>query len=295
MKIMKQERRNLINGLLFISPWIIGFLLFTVYPVLNSLYYSLCDYNIVQEPEFIGFKNYIDLFTNDKLFYTTLRNTFYMVFVGLTITIIVTLIISVILNVKRLKGLSFFRVVFFIPTLVPLVILAILWQWVLQPDSGVLNTLLRYIGIEGPGWFASPTWSKPAFILMAIWGAGNIIIIFLAGLQDIPDSLYEAVSIDGGSFMHQFYYVTLPMLRPVILYNVITGIIRVFQSFAESFIITQGGPDNSTMFYSLYLYQNAFQYVKMGYASAMAWILLIIALAFTIALFRFTGWGQTEQ
>ncbi|MBM7691657.1 multiple sugar transport system permease protein [Peribacillus deserti] len=289
---MLAKRRNLLNGLLFISPWVIGFLVFTTYPLLSSLYYSLTEYNAISEPIFVGLQNYKELLFQDDLFIKGLSNTLYMVFVGLTITTVTTIFIAVLLNYKHIKGMSFFRVIFFLPTLVPLVILSILWIWILQPDSGVVNSFLGLFGIEGPGWFSSPTWAKPAFILMAIWGSGGMIIIYLAGLQGISDSLYEAARIDGANSFQQFFHITLPMLKPVILYNVITGIIGVFQAFAEAFIITQGGPDGSTTFYSLYLYQNAFQYSKMGYASAMAWILLVIALIIMFALFKLSKkWG----
>lgn len=292
---LSKERKDLRNALLFISPWIVGFFLFTAYPLLMSLYYSFMDYNIIRTPEFIGLENYIKLFTGDSMFYKTLSNTFYMIFVGITAMTAVAIFVSILLNNKRIKGMAFFRVVFFLPTLVPLVILAILWIWILQSDSGVVNSFLGLFGIEGPGWFASPAWSKPSFILMGIWGSGNMIIIYLAGLQGISDSLYEAASIDGAGSVQKVFYVTLPMLKPMILFNVITGIINMFQSFAEAFIITNGGPDGSTMFYSLYLYQNAFQYQKMGYASAMAWVLLLIALAFTLLLFKLSKrWGYEE-
>lgn len=293
---MNLMRTNTIKGLLFISPWIIGFLVFTLFPLGSSFYYSLTRYDIINDPKFIGLDNYISLFFEDKIFMKALMNTFYMVFVGLSIGTAVTLLISVLLNNRKLKGLSIFRVIFFLPTLVPLVILSILWVWVLQPDSGLVNTVLGWFGIDGPGWFSSPTWSKPSFILMGIWGAGGSIIIYLAGLQGIPDSMYEAASIDGAQSWQKVLFITIPMLRPVILYNVITGIIGTFQSFAESFIITNGGPDGSTIFYSLYLYQNAFQYAKMGYASAMAWVLLVIALTFTFILFKVTNfWEDTNQ
>jgi len=289
------EKKNLRNGLLFISPWIIGFLMFTLYPIASSLYYSMTEYNIISEPIFVGLKNYIDLFFHDELFYTVLYNTLYMVVFGVTLTIVVTLAVSIVLNDKRLRGLSFFRVVFFIPTLVPTVILSILWIWLFQPENGLVNTVLSWFGINGPGWFASPTWSKPAFILMAIWCGGNYIIIFLAVLQDIPAELYEAAEIDGANLFDRIWHVTIPQMKPIILFNVISAIIKTLQSFAESFIITQGGPNNSTNFYSLYLYQNAFLYSKMGYASAMAWILLIITLVLTISLLRANGFGKAEQ
>ncbi|MGO4185326.1 spermidine/putrescine ABC transporter permease [Paenibacillus sp. FSL A5-0031] len=292
---MNMMRKDLVNGLLFISPWIVGFLFFTAYPLISSFYYSLTDYDIINPPVFVGLENYKTLFTGDDMFYTVLKNTLYMVFIGLTVITACTVFISILLNNKKVKGMAFFRVIFFLPTLVPFVILSILWVWVLQPDSGVVNTVLGWIGIDGPGWFASPSWSKPAFILMGLWGAGGSIIIYLAGLQGIPESLYEAASIDGANSMQKMFSITLPMLRPVILFNVITGIIGTFQSFAESFIITQGGPNGSTMFYSLYLYQNAFQYAKMGYASAMAWVLLVIALVFTLVLFKVSNrWGSND-
>jgi multiple sugar transport system permease protein len=292
---MNKNRKNLINGLLFVSPWIIGFLFFTGYPLICSLYYSLTDYDIINSPVFVGLDNYKMLFTGDNLFYKVLKNTMYMIFIGLSIITVATIFISILLNNKKIKGMAFYRVVFFLPTLVPFVILSILWIWVLQPDTGIVNTVLRFFGIEGPGWFSSPVWAKPAFILMGLWGAGGMIIIYLAGLQGIPESLYEAAAIDGAGSMRKMYHITLPMLRPVILFNVITGIISTFQSFAESFIITNGGPDGSTTFYSLYLYQNAFQYSKMGYASAMAWVLLVIALAFTLILFKLSNkWGYNE-
>ncbi|WP_169082561.1 carbohydrate ABC transporter permease [Paenibacillus sp. PL91] len=292
---MNMTRKNVLNGLLFISPWIVGFLCFTAYPLISSFYYSLTDYDIINQPVFVGLENYKTLFTGDDLFYKVLKNTLYMVFVGISVITLCTIFISILLNNKKIKGMAFFRVVFFLPTLVPFVILSILWVWVLQPDSGVVNTILGWVGIEGPGWFSSPAWAKPSFILMGLWGAGGSIIIYLAGLQGIPESLYEAASIDGANSMQKVFSVTLPMLRPVILFNVITGIIGTFQSFAETFIITQGGPNGSTMFYSLYLYQNAFQYAKMGYASAMAWVLLLIALTFTLILFKVSSrWGNND-
>lgn len=291
----KTDRKNLRNGLLFISPWIIGFLLFTAYPLFSSLYYSLTDYNIINEPVWVGLDNYVKLFTGDSLFYKVLYNTLFMIVVGISVTTVGSVFIAILLNNRRIRGLAFFRVVFFLPTLVPLVVLSILWIWVLQPDNGVLNTILGFIGIEGPGWFSSPFWAKPAFVLMAFWGSGQMIIIYLAGLQGISDSLYEAASIDGASSWRQVLHITIPMLKPVIVFNVITGMIGTLQSFAESFIITNGGPDGSTMFYSLYLYQNAFQYAKMGYASAMAWILLVIALLITLFLFKLSNGFKAEE
>lgn len=293
-KHSRMRRAEAKHGLLFILPWIIGFLGFTLYPILSSLYYSFCDYSVIKMPVFTGLKNYINLF-RDSTFLTACKNTAYMIILGVPLTTFFAIAISVILNSKRLKHTSWFRVIFFIPTLVPTVVACLLWIWVMQPETGVVNTLLGYIGIKGPGWLASPAWAKPAFILMMIWTCGNAIIIYLAGLQDIPESLYEAAEIDGASFLRETISITLPLLRPTILYNMVTLVIGVFQWFAEPYIMTQGGPNNSTMFYSLYLYQNAFTYFKMGYASAQAWIMLIVAFIVILILFKFLKFGESNN
>ncbi|SET51181.1 carbohydrate ABC transporter membrane protein 1, CUT1 family [Lacrimispora sphenoides] len=293
MKKMTIRKRELIYGLLFISPWLVGFLAFTLFPICSSLYYSLCEYQVIKAPVFIGLNNYKTMF-QDNTFLKALSNTFYMVLFGVPITTITAVGISIIMNHKELKVTGPFRVVFFIPTLVPTVVASLLWIWVMQPETGIINRLLGYIGIRGPGWLSSIFWSKPALIIMMIWTCGNAIIIYLAGLQDIPVSLYESASLDGAGFFSQTLFVTIPLLRSTILYNVVTLIINVFQWFAEPYIMTNGGPDNSTMFYSLYLYQNAFSYFKMGYASAMAWILLLIALGIILVLFKVFRFGESD-
>lgn len=292
-KPMSSTKKEALTALIFIAPWVLGFLVFTLYPIMSSLYYSMTNYNVLNEPSFIGFENYINLL-KDKVYLKSLTNTIFMIVFGGTITIIVSLIISIIMDNRKLRGISLFRVFFFMPTLVPTVIACILWIWMLQPTTGVVNTLLGYFGITGPGWIASPTWSKPAMILMMIWACGNIIIVNMAGLQDIPQSMYESASIDGANFFQKVKAITLPLLRPVILYNSVTLIINILQWFAEPLIMTEGGPDSSTLFYSLYLYQNAFQFFKMGYASAMAWIMLIIALALIMFLLKFLKFGDND-
>lgn len=285
VKGSRMERREFIIAMLFISPWVIGLLAFTLYPICMSFYYSLTEYKVISAPRFIGFKNYLNLF-KDNVFLKSLYNTGYVVLVGGVLTLLSALVAAILLNAKQLKGLSLFRVVFFIPTLVPLIINCILWMWLLQPDYGLINGLLRMAGIRGPSWLGSPAWAKPALILMMIWGCGGSIIIFLAGLQDIPDTLYESASLDGANFLQRTLFITLPILAPVVLFNAVTLVINAFQWFAEPFVMTSGGPDNSTMFYSLNLYQNAFQFFKTGYASAMAWILLLIALGIIFLLFK---------
>lgn len=281
-----KPKKNLITGLLFISPWIIGFLAFTFYPMISSLYYSLTEYNIISEPKFVGFQNYIDLFTNDRNFYKVLYNSAYMLVFGVSLTVISALLIAILLNSRKIRGLSVFRVAFFIPTLMPTVIISILWVWMYQPESGLINGFLSILGIEGPSWLISQVWSKPSFILMFIWGSGNYIILFLAGLQEVPVTLYESVEIDGGNAFYKLWYITLPHLKPVILFNLITAIINSLQYFSEPYIMTDGGPNVTTELISLYLYRNAFMYSKMGYACAIAWIILCTALGLTLVLIR---------
>ena len=284
--MMRRSRRNLRNGILFISPWIVGFAIFIGYPIFSSFYYSLTRYNVIDAPKFIGLANYVSLILKDTVFRTALINTLYMIVVGTTVITLATIAIAIVLNNRSARGLGIFRVIFFIPTLIPLVILCILWVWMLQPQTGLINTILGYVGIRGPGWLADPRLAKPAFIMMFLWTSGGAVIIYLAGLQDIPVSLYEVASLDGAGFFRRTFSITIPMISPVILFNVVTYVIGIFQSFAESYIITTGGPNNSTLFYSLYLYQNAFQYFKMGLACAMAWILLVIAAALIAFLLR---------
>ena len=289
----KMRKKEAIHGLLFVLPWIIGFLVFTLYPIACSLYYSLCNYNVIGKPTFVGLANYTNLF-KDKTFVKACMNTLYMIAIGVPVTTFTAVLVSLLLNNKKLRGTGWMRVVFFIPTLVPTVVACLLWIWVMQPDSGIVNTILGYFHIPGPGWLSSPTWAKPAFILMMIWTCGNAIIIYLAGLQDVPESLYDAAAIDGANFWKPSWHISVPLLRPTLLYNVTTLIIGVFQWFAEPYIMTEGGPSNATMFYSLYLYQNAFSFFKMGYASAQAWIMLLVALVIILILFKVFKFNETE-
>lgn len=280
-----REKRELKKAMLFISPWIIGFIVFTAYPIISSLYFSFCDYNVIASPKWAGFKNYTGLF-KDQIFITACKNTLYMMLIGVPLTTLAAVSVSLLLNYKKLKGTGWMRVVFFIPTLVPTVVGCLLWIWVMQPDSGVLNSLLGCFGIKGPGWLSDPVWAKPAFLLFMIWTCGNAVIIYLAGLQEVPASLYDAASVDGAGFFKQALYITLPTIRPTILYNVVILTIGVFQWFTEPYIMTSGGPAYSTMFYSLYLYNNAFQYFRMGYASAQAYVMLIIVMLLVMVLFK---------
>ena len=279
-------------GLAFVSPWLIGVTVFTVYPILASLYFSFTDYNVVSAPRFVGLRNYTEL-VDDPLFLRSLYNTLYLAVIGIPVSLTLSLFLALLLNTKvRFQGL--FRTIYFLPSIVPAVAVALLWRWFLNPDFGPVNQMIGLIGIEGPAWLADPTWAKPALILASLWGVGGSMVIYLAGLQNIPVALYEAADLDGANARQRLRYVTLPMLSPVILFNLIMGIITSFQAFTNIYIMTGGGPSNSTMVYALYLYQNAFQFFKMGYASAMAWVLLLITAAALAVIFRTSGWVHYE-
>jgi multiple sugar transport system permease protein len=275
------ERRKLTTGLLFSSPWIVGLSVFLIYPLLAALYYSLCDYSVLLPPVFVGLDNYIELF-QDKLFWKSLWNTTFFALGSVGLGVVVALTLAILLN-SKVKGLAFYRTVFFLPSLMPLVAGSILWFCMYAGQGGIINTLLAKIGINGPAWLSDPAWAKVAIIFMAVWGAGNSMVIFLAGLQDVPMSLYEASIIDGANWLQRLLHVTIPMVSPVIYFNVVMGIIGGFQAFAQAMIMTSntGAPEQSTLFYVLQLYNVGFMDLRMGYASAMAWVLFIIILGLT--------------
>jgi len=287
-RLSKKERKNLTYGLLFLSPWILGFLLFELYPVVASAVYSLCNYNGIQDAKFVGLDNYIRLFTKDKLFYTSLYNTVFFGILSVPMSILTSLMIAMLLNAKT-RGLAFFRTVFYMPTIMPAVASTMLWLWILNPAGGILNNLLAVFGIQGPGWFGDPRWSKPALVFISVWTAGQVMVIFLAGLQDVPEQLYESARLDGAGFFARTFKITLPMISPVIFFNLLMGIIGSFQYFTQAYVLNPrdlGKPLNSTMFYALYLYQNAFEFGKMGYASSMAWILFVIIFSSTFIVMK---------
>ncbi|MEZ4866529.1 MAG: sugar ABC transporter permease [Caldilineaceae bacterium] len=288
-KLTYNERKALRNGLLFTSPWLIGFLAFRVYPFFASLYYSFTFYPILGRPNWIGLDNYTNLL-DDPRFLTSLYNTSYYALGAVPLAAVVGIALAMLLN-TNVRGLSVFRTVYFLPSITPVVATAIVWLWMFDPINGVINYLLGLVGIHGPGWMGSPTWSKPALILMSMWGVGGAVVIYLASLQDVPRELLEAAELDGANGRQKIRHVTLPMISPVILFNVITGLIGAFQYFTEAFIMTggTGSPADSTLMMSIYLYQSAFVYFKIGYASAQAWALFLIVILFTIILFRVSG------
>ncbi len=278
---------KLLTGVAFASPWIVGLAVFFVYPMFASFYYSLTDYSVLEAPRFIGTKNYVDLLTTDKLFGLSAANT--AIYAGMLIPIgtIFAILLALLLNMK-VKFLTYHRTIFYLPVLVPSVALALVWQWVLNPTYGILNALLDMVGIVGPGWYANEYWAKPSYVIMSLWTVGNAVVIYLAGLQDVPADLYDAASIDGAGSLQKVRNVTLPMITPVIFFNVVVGLIGAMQTFTEAYIITggTGNPVNAAMFYVLLLYRNAFIYFKMGLASAQAWMLFLIILLMTLVLVR---------
>ncbi|MCL6547815.1 MAG: sugar ABC transporter permease [Alicyclobacillus sp.] len=274
-------------GLAFASPWIIGFLAFGLYPTVMSLYYSFTQFNILQPPQWIGLQNY-QAMVRDPLFWQSVYNTLYITVLGVPLSIVLGLAAALLLN-QKVRGVGVFRTLMYLPSIVPPVAVAIVWMFILNPDYGLLNAILSWFHLPQPGWLASPSFSKPALLFMALWQSGQVIVVLLAGLQDVPKSLYEAVRIDGAGPWKTFTTITLPMLSPVIFYNVVTGIVNFLQFFTQAFVATArdlGSPAHSTLFYTVYMYQNAFQYLKMGYASAMAWGLLLITLVLTWLVFR---------
>jgi multiple sugar transport system permease protein len=278
-KRQSAEMRNLLKGLAFLSPWLIGFCAFTLLPVGMSLYYSFCDYSLVQPPVYSGWDNYKQLM-HDSVFRLVLKNTFLYAAMSLPSGMILALALAILLN-RKIPGQTIFRTIIFIPSLVPTIAAAALWLYLLNPKQGLINMGLHAIGITGPSWLNDPTWVLPGLALMSVWSCGNTVIIYLAGLQDVPRELFEAAELDGAGPLRRLWHVTLPMISPVIFFNLVMAIIGVLQVFDAPYLMTGGGPNQSSYFFTYYLYDCAFTYLKMGYASAMAWIQLLIVLALT--------------
>jgi len=277
-----------LQGYLFISPWLAGFLLLTAGPMIVSIYVSGTSWTMLSPPVWIGAGNYERLFTDDRLFGLSLLNTLYYVALAVPLGLIVSLLLALLLN-QRVPGRGIFRTIFFLPSITNLVAISVLWVWLLNPEFGLVNHLLRMVGISGPLWFQSEQWAKPSLILMSLWGIGGTMVIFLAALQGIPPELYEAAELDGAGELQQFIHITLPMISPALLFNLIIGVIGSFQVFTQAYVMTgsaqpgtEGGPNNATLFVILYLYKKAFQEFTMGYAAAIAWVLFFIILFATI-------------
>ena len=283
---MKSNRfSEAITGYLFIMPWVIGFLAFNLIPLVLALFYSFTDYAVIGDYGWVGLRNYRRVLFEDPLFWKSLYNTCYFVLFTVPVIVALGLTTALLLN-QRVRGRNLFRAIFYLPSVIPFAANSLLWLALLDTDVGLVNFLIGLIGTPKVAWLASELWSKPAIILMTYWTIGRGMIIYLAGLQDIPKELYEAAELDGSGRISQFFSITLPMITPVLYFDLLMGVIHYFQVFVRAFIMTDGGPLNSTLFYSLYLYNNAFRYFKMGYASALAWILFLIILGFTILIMK---------
>ena len=263
------------------GPWVLGFLVFTFFPFLASLGLSMTRWDLVNPHKFIGLAHYRKMFFEDKLFGITLFNTaYYSVFSvpGIQIT---ALILAIILN-QQVKGMAIYRTLFYLPAITPGIASAFLWMQLFNSRIGMINSILAFVGIKGPNWLYDMNWSMPALIIMSLWGCGGAMVIYLAGLQGVPTSLYEAAEVDGATTWNKFWNVTLPMITPTMFFNLVMGVIGSFQVFTSAFIMTGGGPAYRTLFYTLNLFQEAFYYFRMGYASALAWMLFLIVLVLTL-------------
>ncbi|MEI4768753.1 sugar ABC transporter permease [Psychrobacillus sp. FJAT-51614] len=282
-KKFNYKRQEGLVGYIFILPWIFGFLVFTAGPLLFSLVASFTNYNITSQMDFIGTNNYEKLLFNDQLFWTSLYNTLYYVAFSVPLTTIGAIFLSVLLN-QDVPGLRFFRTIYYLPAVLSGVGVYLLWMQLLDPGTGFINMFLGWFGIDGPNWLFDPEWTKPSLILMKLWSVGGGMLLYLASLQGVPKSLYEAAEIDGASKWQQFCYITLPMITPVIFFDVVTSLIGGFQIFQEAYVMTNGGggPVNSLLFYNYYMWNKAFKVFDMGYAMAMSWILFIIIFILTM-------------
>lgn len=273
------------TGYAFISPWLVGFLAFTVIPFLVSIFLSFTRYDIVSSPVWVGWANYKRLFTQDPLFWKSLWITVKYSLVSVPVGILAGVGLALLLNLN-VRGMSVYRTLFYLPSIVPVVATSVIFIWLLNPQIGLLNGLLKRVGVLGPAWLQDTKWAFWSLVFMSLWGVGGSMIIYLAGLKDIPIALYEAAFIDGAGAWDRTRHITLPMLTPVIFFNLIMGVIGSFQYFTQAYIMTLGGPDDSTHFYALYLFNRAWRYLDMGYASAMAWILFILVMLLTLFIFR---------
>jgi len=281
----KREKRNQVVGLLFVSPWMLGFLLFAVYPLIAAVYYSMTNFDFIRVPKFVGLSNYVRLFTNDPDFWTVIYNTFYYVLLAVPLGVTVAFLVANLLN-GPIRGRSAFRGIIYIPAIVPAMCTAIVWLFLLNVQYGAINGLLKTLGLSTIPFLSSPSLSKPSLIMIYIWLQGAAVTTFLAALQEVPKSLYEAAMIDGATAFRKFWHVTIPLCTPVILFNLIMGFIFAFQEFTVPWMLTAGGPMKSTELYAINLYRNGFIQLSMGKASAMAWILFLIIMVFSALMFR---------
>ena len=286
---MTIRRRQALTGLAFAAPFIVGFIIFFAYPVAASGFYSFTDFNLFQAPDFVGLDNYTRM-ANDERFWIALTNTLLLTITGVPLSIIIAIAGAHLLNLP-VRGQPLFRALVYLPSIVPVVVGGYLWRWLLNTEYGFINYFLGLIGIDGPGWLVEPEWTKPAIVIMSLWTVGGTMIIYLAALKDVPRDLYEAAALDGAGWWSRFVHITWPTISPVTLFQVIVNVIAFLQIFTQPYLLAQtrlnnagSGPGQSMLTYAMYLFQNAFSFLKMGYASAMAWVLFLITLVITLVI-----------
>ncbi len=284
LRITRRAIRRNLDGWLFASPWIIGFVLWTLGPMIASLVIAFTEWDLISSPRWVGFDN-VTAMINDNLVGQALKVTTIYAITSVPLHLVTGLLLALLLN-TNIKGLRFYRTAYYMPSVLSGVAVALLWRWLFSTEFGLFNTMLAYFGVTGPSWLGDARWALPSLVIMSVWGVGSGAIIYLAGLQGIPTDLYEAAQVDGATGWGRFWYVTLPMMTPVLFFQLVTGLISALQIFTQAFIMTDGGPNNATLFLLLYLYRNAFEYFRMGYASALAWLLFIYILVLTLILFR---------
>lgn len=284
-KMTLREKKELRIGLIVILPWIIGFVCFMLIPLIYSFFVSFTNYSFLSSPQFVGLQNYITMFVGDELIWKSLGITFSYAIIAVSSQLVVGFLIALLLN-SKVKGIAFFRAVFYIPTLVVVVATSLLWKQILDSDFGIFNYLLEVAGLKRVRWLSSTPTILASLVIIHLWGCGKSMIINLAGMQSIPTQLYEAATVDGCGKVRQVFSIMIPMMSPTIFLNLITGIISAFKTFTMVQVLTDGGPNNASLFYMLYLYKNAFQYYRMGYASAMSWFLFILVAVLTLLVFK---------
>lgn len=272
---------------IFILPWLIGFVVFTLYPILASFYYSFTSYNVTSAPVFIGLQNYINAF-HDEVFYKSVQATLYYTLLSIPIGLAISLIFAMLLN-ANLFAKGMFRTFLYLPTMISGVSMSLLWTWIFNPQYGLANFLLSLVNIQGPHWLTNENWAIPSLVIMSLWTNGEGIMLFLAALQGVPQSLTEAALLDGANWFHRFQNITLPMISPIFLFQLVVGVINSFQVFTQAFVMTNGGPHYATTFYVFYIYQNAFSNFNMGYASALSWMMLVAVTIITFFIMKFSN------
>ncbi len=282
-RVFTLEQKEGLQGYIFISPWLFGLVTFMAGPLLFSLFASFTNYNITSRMDFIGLDNYIRMFTNDSLFWVSLGNTLYFVAFSVPLTTIGAVLISVLMN-QKVPGMRIFRTIYYLPAVLSGVGVYLLWMQLLSPNTGLINTILSWVGIQGPAWLFDPNWTKPAIIFMSLWKVGGSMLLYLASMQGVPQSLYEAAEMDGANPFRRFWHITLPMITPIIFFDVVTSTIGGFQVFQEAYVMTEsgdGGPANSLVFFNLHMWNKAFEVFDMGYAMGMSWVLFVIIFILT--------------